>query len=144
MAAYARLETLIRLYYLRHNFEMNDILLTAHLLRVGSMASRSLPAKQNSRSEFFSLTLCARGLYEQSLNNYIPRLFFQVLEDSVGDHELVLQEFGRIRSQFYSVAIRPEHIQTWWPVYRWIDPKHEKLGKLLQALDDIASTETSG
>lgn len=130
MTAQARLETLIRLYYLRHNFQMHDILLTAHLLFIGSIAGRSLAANPSSRSETFSLILCANGLYEQSLSDYIPRLFFQGLVDSVGqNHELVHREFDRIRVQFEGMAIEPGHVPTWWPVYRWIDPHHEKLGE---------------
>lgn len=106
--ARARLETLIRLYYLRHSFDSLDSVLIMFLLLMGSITvhvlADSVPSggketKYDTRPSFAgtrspnhseadtmnrkrdasTLLLCAKGLADQGQNLYLSTLMFNVL-----------------------------------------------------------------
>jgi hypothetical protein len=137
-AARARLETLVRLYYLRHSYKMHDTLLMTHLLLVGSIALRSLPPI-TFQSNMSTMSLCYMGLLGLSQNDYLSILYAQILQNSVDPaYDVVSQEFNRIQSRCDSVGFKPEYVHSEWPVYQWIDSSNEKLGRLVKALDELS------
>lgn len=79
----AQLETLVRLYYMRHGFEHYHSMLLHHLSVVGfNTLSRlgSAPAAQKHRDALRStLLICAKGLYIQTQNYYIATVILSKL-----------------------------------------------------------------
>jgi hypothetical protein len=84
-----QLESILRIYYLRHSFEAYDLMLTVFLVHLANLTfvtveqleqgSMSVPV---DRSESFlsTLLLCFKGLYEQSKNAYVASLIFDVMK----------------------------------------------------------------
>ncbi|OTB00138.1 hypothetical protein M426DRAFT_324544 [Hypoxylon sp. CI-4A] len=99
--AEVRLETLTRLYYLRHSFELYDPLLMHWLVFLGDTVLNKLegrnsvaptaaqmsviPTTSMSATDFESLRstliLCAKGLYEQGRNFHIGVLTYRLIRD---------------------------------------------------------------
>ncbi|KAI1777970.1 hypothetical protein F4818DRAFT_447889 [Hypoxylon cercidicola] len=97
--AEVRLETLMRLYYLRHSFESYDPLLMHWLMFLGDMvlrrldqyASRGSASPVDRESLRSTLILCAKGLYDQGRNYHIAVLVYRLLRDRMkaGDLDLL-------------------------------------------------------
>lgn len=101
-----RLETLLRLYYLRHSFESYDPLLMHWLMFLGdvvlqrldryqsggsgSSGSNSSAAPVGLESLRSTLILCAKGLYDQGLNYHIGVLVYRLLRDRMKASDLDL------------------------------------------------------
>lgn len=95
--AEVRLETLLRLYYLRHSFESYDPLLMHWLMFLGDTVLQRLDstsARLMSRSDVESmrstLILCAKGLYDQGHNYHIAVLVYRLLRDRMKANDLDL------------------------------------------------------
>ncbi|KAI0902092.1 hypothetical protein F4806DRAFT_490565 [Annulohypoxylon nitens] len=97
-----RLETLLRLYYLRHSFESYDPLLMHWLMFLGDSILLKLDTPQaaiplppyhprpNPESLRSTLILCAKGLYDQSRNFHIAVLLYRLLRDRMKANDLDL------------------------------------------------------
>ncbi|KAI2465995.1 hypothetical protein F4781DRAFT_445511 [Annulohypoxylon bovei var. microspora] len=98
-----RLETLLRLYYLRHSYESYDPLLMHWLMFLGDSILLKLDAPQasppaapphdprpNPESLRSTLILCAKGLYDQSRNFHIAVLLYRLLRDRMKANDLDL------------------------------------------------------
>ncbi|KAK3898034.1 nitrogen assimilation transcription factor nirA [Staphylotrichum tortipilum] len=133
--ARARLETLIRLYYLRHSFDATDVMLILFLLMLGSISVRVLdsPTVSSTTSDSTSNTstrqegdastflLCAKGLHDQGRNHYIGALMFETLVGLVRPGNGVLRGgLARVRAEFEGIQVREEYTHMEWPVERWI------------------------
>ncbi|OTA95752.1 hypothetical protein M434DRAFT_393609 [Hypoxylon sp. CO27-5] len=105
--AEVRLETLARLYYLRHSYESYDPLLMHWLVFLGDtillkldgrlnsapalVAAGTMPTSaSNSESLRSTLILCAKGLYDQSRNFHIAVLLYRVLRDRMKANDVDL------------------------------------------------------
>ncbi|KAI1410532.1 hypothetical protein F5Y13DRAFT_201990 [Hypoxylon sp. FL1857] len=104
--AEVRLETLVRLYYLRHSFESYDPLLMHWLMflgdtillkldgglnSAGALAAATMPTTlANSESLRSTLILCAKGLYDQSRNFHIAVLLYRLLRDRMKANDVDL------------------------------------------------------
>jgi hypothetical protein len=100
--ATAQLETLLRIYYLRHGFEAYDSMLLVHLVhlanvtltrlaqieRVPELRETSIEEVETLRS---TLILCLKGLHDQSKNFYLSGVVFDVMKNrlSAENRELV-------------------------------------------------------
>jgi hypothetical protein len=90
--AAAQLESLLRIYYLRHGFEAYDSMLLVHLVHLANVTltrialiERSPDMHETSREEIESLRstliLCLKGLHDQSKNFYLSGVVFDVMKN---------------------------------------------------------------
>jgi hypothetical protein len=100
--ATAQLESLLRIYYLRHGFEASDSMLLVHLVHLANVTLSRIaliertPSMHETSSEeiknlYSTLTLCLKGLQDQSKNFYLSGVVFDVMKNrlSAGDRDLV-------------------------------------------------------
>jgi hypothetical protein len=90
--ATAQLETLLRIYYMRHGFEAYDAMLLVHLVHLANVTlarlaqiertpdppEASLEDTETLRS---TLILCLKGLHDQSKNFYLSGVVFDVMKN---------------------------------------------------------------
>ncbi|KXX83211.1 Nitrogen assimilation transcription factor nirA [Madurella mycetomatis] len=141
--ARARLETVVRLYYLRHSFEFPDTILNIYLMLLGSISIRTIQAPGGSPAaagrDAATYLLCLKGLHDQGRSNYLGALMFDMISGLVDPgNASLMSDISRIKGEFRGVEIKPEHVHMEWPVYQWVHPKNVKMGKLLDALDDLS------
>jgi hypothetical protein len=87
-----QLESILRIYYLRHSYEAYDHMLTIFLVH---LANQTIPAleqlehgtsnvpTENSNALLSTLLLCFKGLYDQSKNAYVASLILAVMKKRV-------------------------------------------------------------
>ena len=152
MHARAHLETLVRLYYLRHSFDSLDIIIILFLLMLGSISVRVLASSSNEsekegrergqsygakRRDASTFLLCAKGLHDQGRNQYLSSLMFTMLAGLVDSRdEVLVDNLARIRAEFKGTEVKPEYVHMEWPVYSWIDPENRSMGKILETVED--------
>lgn len=87
------LQTLVRIYYLRHGFEAMDLFIVIPLMLVASdcldaINERTpLPKLETLRS---TLILAAKGLYNQRRNHYLAKALFRVVRGRMRPPEIAL------------------------------------------------------
>ncbi len=91
------IETLLRLYYLRHSFVFPDGFLIYHLLLLTRATKIHLEALYNTRSDPMlvrtlrsTIFLCIKGLNDQGQHIYIGVTIYRVLRDELSQHDLDL------------------------------------------------------
>ena len=86
--ANAELESILRIYYLRHSFEAYDSTLMIFLAHLANLTLEPLkqleqdPASvpsETSKSLLSTLILCFHGLYEQSKSAYVAGIMLSIL-----------------------------------------------------------------
>jgi hypothetical protein len=86
------LESLLRIYYLRHGFETFDALLLTHLAHMSNMVLQRLAhlARHQSSTETneveylrSTLILCLKGLYDQSQNFRMSGIVFGAIKNQL-------------------------------------------------------------
>jgi hypothetical protein len=137
------METLTRLYYLRHSFDTLDFLLTTIIVRrlSASIAYLSaspviaqrlrLPSRETLRS---SLVLYAAGLLAQAKNIYLCTLIYFGLEGLIRPEDLdFLSRFIKPPTDEETPLRLPHAITSWpLPICRIDeDPKRASLNKLV-------------
>jgi hypothetical protein len=107
--ATAQLESLLRIYYLRHGFEAYDSMLLVHLVhlanvtlarlaqieRTPELRDSSLDETETLRS---TLILCLKGLHDQSKNFYLSGVVFDVMKNRLS------QENRNLVGKFVTLA----------------------------------------
>ncbi|ETS03509.1 hypothetical protein M419DRAFT_140849 [Trichoderma reesei RUT C-30] len=93
--AAARLETVARLYYIRHSFEYCDPFLTIHLSFVAGGAMDSLkltPAHdvETIKSLKSTIILSLKGLYDQGQHIHLTSVIYRLLRDRLSPEDLAL------------------------------------------------------
>ncbi|PVI01196.1 hypothetical protein DM02DRAFT_717996 [Periconia macrospinosa] len=84
------IQTLLRLYYLRHGFETMDTYIMSPLAKIGFMALQIIAENNHphditeTRSTLF---LAAKGLRDQARNNYLALILYRVLKSQMGPEE---------------------------------------------------------
>lgn len=92
MQATAQLESLLRIYYLRHGFEAYDSMLLVHLVHLANVTLTRLaqierqpelrePAHEETETLRSTLILCLKGLHDQSRNFYLSGVVFDVMKN---------------------------------------------------------------
>lgn len=121
-------ESVLRIYYLRHGYEIPDghLCHAAFGLACKALAQRSLPASAGFiSSEAVSpdeakstLILAAKGLADQGMNYYLPRALFEIVESemSTEDRSLVHQYITIRRDDTESLQSRSTYISSQYPV----------------------------
>ncbi|OTB20707.1 hypothetical protein K445DRAFT_372281 [Daldinia sp. EC12] len=129
--AEVRLETLLRLYYLRHSFEAYDPLLMHWLMFLGDTTLRKIdesgtimppaiaalapPADVESLRS--TLILCAKGLYDQGHNYHIAVLVYRLLRDRMKANDLDLMRthiFANQGPKDDDMPLMMQYIQAQW------------------------------
>lgn len=129
--AEVRLETLLRLYYLRHSFESYDPLLMHWLMFLGdttlqkidksgivappAIAALSPPVSLESLRS--TLILCAKGLYDQGHNYHIAVLVYRLLRDRMKVNDLDLMRTHLFSAQGPAddeMPLMMQYIQAQW------------------------------
>ncbi|RMZ71889.1 hypothetical protein GMOD_00009240 [Pyrenophora seminiperda CCB06] len=88
------LESILRIYYLRHSFEVYDTMLIIFLTHLANTILFSIEkleqgpsdvSTETSKSLLATLVLCFKGLHDQSKNAYIASLVLAVMKDRLSD-----------------------------------------------------------
>jgi hypothetical protein len=84
-----QLESILRMYYLRHSFEAYDLMLTVFLVHLANLTFTAVEqleqgslnvSTEASESLLSTLILCFKGLYDQSKNAYVASLVLAVMK----------------------------------------------------------------
>ncbi|KAH8198531.1 hypothetical protein TruAng_007310 [Truncatella angustata] len=118
----ASLETLIRLYYLRHGFESYDptmmlfisMLAWSCLQDYKQMKENGSPQLDAVRS---TLVLCAKGLWDQGENCFLSEVLFRLLKSSLPskDEVQLLREVADIDEEPDRVSRMIQEVHSAWP-----------------------------
>ncbi|RFN53312.1 hypothetical protein FIE12Z_2462 [Fusarium flagelliforme] len=149
-SAKRNLQTLVRLYFLRHGFEAMDLFIVIPLMIIGYDSLGAING-DTPPSEIESLRavliLVAQGLYHQRRNHYLAQALFRVIRGSMRPQEIGLLkssmalEAGDIDQEpELAVAIRSQ-----WPVSvvkRKEDINSHVLTNLVENLGDMSVEET--
>lgn len=90
------LQTLVRLYYLRHGYEAMDLFIVIPLMLLASDCIEALGAvnqqtpASNIESLRSTLILVAKGLYNQRQNHYLAEALFRVIRGRMHPNEIAL------------------------------------------------------
>lgn len=115
------LQTLVRLYYLRHGFEAMDLFIVIPLMLAGydcvDAINDQTPAAQLEilRS---TLILVATGLYSQRKNHYLAEALFRVIRGRMRPRELaLLKDTMRIDDREWDEKREmAQAVRSHWPV----------------------------
>ncbi|KAF4993698.1 hypothetical protein FDECE_13338 [Fusarium decemcellulare] len=143
IAAHARtsLETLLRLYYLRHGFECLDTYLVALLVEVCTGVIDDMKSP-HSHEELITLRstviLLAKGIYEQGQSFFLGKLVFQLVRSKMSPTDLsVLERFVKMEPTREDETKALRQVQMDWPVEITSmedDPESKSLGNLVKGL----------
>lgn len=124
------MQTLVRLYYLRHGFEAMDLFIVIPLMVMGYDSIDAI--KEDTPTEEIellrsTLILIAQGLYYQRRNHYLAQALFRVIRGKMRP-----QEIGLLKSSMaldkYETDPEPEMavaVRSHWPVS--VVKKHEDM-----------------
>lgn len=121
------IETLMRLYYLRHGFETADVLLTHYLSALStrcvnalktltlSSTTSSLTAADDARA---TLILSAKGLRDQGRSYPLSETLYHVVEKRMSSEDVELMEkFVQVRKEDSEARkLRANHLQSQLPM----------------------------
>ncbi|KAF1969126.1 hypothetical protein BU23DRAFT_557964 [Bimuria novae-zelandiae CBS 107.79] len=151
------LETILRLYYLRHGFDKSDMYMTHFLSYLAFLGFERLKALQRSDSASSleelkevqsTVILAAKGLHDQGENWYLAYTIFHMIWKEMGPDELeILHQYTSIRKDDLSTSkLRVRHVQCQYPVKIFNsadDPEHLRLEELVHRYADMV-LEASG
>lgn len=148
-----RIETLIRLNYLRHGFGYYDPFLLTLLITISFGTQAALEAAKSSPSSRdpshasveeirSTLILCAKGLYDQGHNYYVGQVLFRLFlgRTSAAEVEL-LKAFMPSSHLERDQGLPPERVRSEWPlpiIKIDEDPRTSKLETLVKEYQRLA------
>lgn len=136
--AKVRLETLLRLYYLRHGYESYDIFLLSLLSFLGFMQLKFLKSAgpEEIESRRSTVALVAKGLHDQSRNCYLAEIVFRIMKRNLGAESQFLLKDVNIGEEDEETRMRmTEQVHSSWPIdIETIDENADKkrLGNLIK------------
>jgi hypothetical protein len=115
------MQTLLRLYYLRHGFEAMDLFIVVPLMVVGYESIDAI--KEDTSAEEIevlrsTLILIAQGLYYQRKNHYLAQALFKVIRGKMRPQEIPLLKSSMALDR-YVADPEPEMavaVRSHWPV----------------------------
>lgn len=147
--AHIMIETIMRLYYARHNFEMYDPWIAFTLTIVGNTVVSELSHDASldpttAKSYQSTLILSAQGLYAQSQNCHMSRMLALQLELAMKPEQLrLVQTYSTTAIMDTSdLELIKQHTQSHWPVVnlnRFSRSKEIELKDLVHAVQNIDS-----
>lgn len=149
-AAMIRLETIVRIYYLRHSYESCNTYLTFFLSNVGFAALERLRSSEIDHERFkhlmSTLILCIKGLYDQGHHVHVASAVYRLLRNRLLPQDLrFLQGYIHWNITEDDDPLIISHVQSEWPipiVGREKDPEAAKLENLARQLNEM-SVDTS-
>ncbi|KAK4081289.1 uncharacterized protein Triagg1_2821 [Trichoderma aggressivum f. europaeum] len=153
-AAMIRLETIVRIYYLRHSYESCNTYLTFFLSNVGFAALERLRSSEVDHERFkhmmSTLIPCIKGLYDQGQHVHVASAVYRLLRNRLLPQDLrFLQGYIHWNITEDDDPLIISHVQSEWPipiVGREKDPEAAKLENLARRLNEMSvdsSRETS-
>ncbi|KAH7041207.1 uncharacterized protein B0I36DRAFT_427472 [Microdochium trichocladiopsis] len=149
-AALMRLETLLRIYFLRHGFECADAYVIQPLSLMGFENVQKLkmdPYGPRSEAARSSLILAAKGLWDQGQNFYVARTTLSLLRETLQQadpHQVEVRlldrevDFKEQRNAAEQLQIR--HVSSRWPPSMASiteDPEGQRLHSLVERYMNI-------
>jgi hypothetical protein len=144
-SAKKNLHTLVRLYFLRHGFEVMDLFIAIPLMMIGYESINIInddPPADEIESLRATLILVAQGLYCQRRNYYLAQVLFRVIRGKMRTQEIGLLEnsmalkLGDVdRESELAVAVRSQ-----WPVTnvkKQEDIKPHVLNNIIDSFGDM-------
>ncbi|KAF5566611.1 cupin domain-containing protein [Fusarium napiforme] len=142
------LETIMRLYYTRHNFEFYDPWIAFALTAIGNAviadlaegSDGDLQIKAGHRS---TLILAAQGLSKQAQNYHVSRLLAIQLQKAMKPEDLQLVQTHTVASHVEDdeQALIAEHSDSLWPIPGLAamneDPERTRLKNLIAGVQDL-------
>jgi hypothetical protein len=144
----ASLETILRLYYLRHGFDSFDIMLGQFLMIVGfaSIKDLSRVSALERNSKLSTVILCAKGLREQGRNYYLCEAVFRMVRDAMDPSDVsILRESTKIEEEEERKELMARHINSDWPITTVSvaqDPEDHRLDNLIHATERLTVEES--
>ena len=146
----ACLETILRLYYLRHGFGSLDLVVCQYLMLVGfnSLKDLSTPdlAPATRDSKLSTVILCAKGFMEQACNFYLAEAVFHMLRNFMDPSDVrALRDSTRIEEEEERKKLIARHVKSDWPINIVSiaqDPEEHRLGNLIQATENLTAEES--
>ncbi|EWY84009.1 hypothetical protein FOYG_13789 [Fusarium oxysporum NRRL 32931] len=138
-----KMETLLRLYYLRHGFESYDIFIVILLAFIGFMHAKALDSSKmvDLESRKSTVVLVVKGLGDQSNNCYLARVVFRLLKGSIGSkNDFLLKEVGIVEEDGEYEKAMEEQVNSSWPVdLEWIDvdPEKNRLDNMIRKTKEL-------
>lgn len=156
-AAKTSMETVIRLYYLRHGFGFCDCMIIHGLMVLAGLTMRELLEKRKSGTPEpaqledlrSSLALAAKGISEQGNYQYVARAISRVFDGGLDPNDKALVDSVMHQSdRIDGETIKSSQVHTQIPVYIVSlaqDPEEQRLPNMLKQLSlDKGSSESSG
>ncbi|KAL7917956.1 hypothetical protein ACQKWADRAFT_265301 [Trichoderma austrokoningii] len=144
------LETITRLYYIRHSFEFCDAFLTIHLSFVAGAAMDALkitPLSEESTAKSLKSTiiLSLKGLYEQGRHVHLTSVIFRLLRDRLEPKDLeLLQNYVNWDPLSPEEPLLVQYAQSHYPLTmgnKEADPEGARLENLVKQYDQHAFEE---
>ncbi|KAL6828048.1 hypothetical protein V8C40DRAFT_243377 [Trichoderma camerunense] len=153
-AAMIRLETIVRIYYLRHSYESCNTYLTFFFSNVGFAALERLRSSEIDHERFkhlmSTLILCIKGLYDQGQHVHVASAVYRLLRNRLLPQDMrFLQGYIHWNITEDDDPLIISHVQSEWPIPitdRERDPEAAKLENLARRLNEMSvnsSRETS-
>ncbi|RSL52669.1 hypothetical protein CEP54_010772 [Fusarium duplospermum] len=133
------MESIIRLYYVRHGFEYWDTMMVIYLLFLGFTALKTLAITRPEHHDavLSTVVLCAKGLRDQSRCYYIAEAIFMVLRDSMDPSSAhLLKDFAHIEDEEERKQLVARQVQSVFPINIISiadDPEKQRLSRLVEA-----------
>lgn len=149
--AAARLETVGRLYYIRHSFEYCDPFLTIHLSFIAGGALDSLkmtPADdvETIKSLRSTIILSLKGLYDQGQHIHLTSVIYRLLRDRLAPRDLaILQNYVVWDPLTAEEPLLVEYAQSHYPLTmgnKDEDPISVRLENLVKEYEQLSTEET--
>ncbi|KAL7822712.1 hypothetical protein V8C26DRAFT_179922 [Trichoderma gracile] len=149
--AAARLETVARLYYIRHSFEYCDPFLTIHLSFVAGGAMDSLkltPAHdvETIRSLKSTIILSLKGLYDQGQHIHLTSVIYRLLRDRLSPEDLaLLQNYVVWDPMAPEEPLLVQYAQSHYPLTmgsKHQDPTSTRLENLVKKYGQLSTEDT--
>ncbi|KAI1084060.1 hypothetical protein F5B20DRAFT_364446 [Whalleya microplaca] len=114
-------ETLVRIYYLRHGFELYDAMFLQFLHMLGFSALRDVLLVENSslahEAMRSTLVLCAKGLWDQGRNCYVAEVVFLLFRQSMNlENAGLLHDISDLEESEDLLDRMVQEIRSQWPI----------------------------
>ncbi|KAM0542279.1 hypothetical protein ACHAPJ_012887 [Fusarium lateritium] len=142
--AHNNIETLVRLYHQRHDYQAYDSFLVLSLLLVGNRTIDSLESDPSPRDiEHYRATLvaCAKGLHDQGKHSYMPALVYHMLRNRMRhqDKDLLLTYVKEHESGDPDLIAQYNQSQYPVPIIKINeDPRTAHLAKLVKRYEELS------
>lgn len=153
-ASFRHLETLLRVYYLRHGYEHGNIFLSHCLAQLGFAALNRIaalsatdedPTRAAPTSDLHSLratlALVGKGLHEQGQSYFLNKAILRIFKARLGsiERQQLVQVVGNIEAAEPGVAAQMRHVRSrlWPSALSYTDAEREvhRLGHVVEELE---------